>query len=290
MSEFRSALAGILEEPRMPPPPQSIDEDSSNAITSRSRSPLKFFLLVFELSLPFYLAGALTTLQLLPGLPVSSLMFVCPVTAALILVYRENRTAGVTELLKRSLDYNRIGSKIWYAPIILLNPGVMVLSYGLMRLMGVPLPAPQFVVSAALAMFLMFFIAALGEELGWSGYVIDPMQDRWGALQAGVVVGLAEAAWHIVPLLQVHRSPEWIAWWCLGTVAKRVLMVWLYHNTGKSVFATTLFHAMANVSWQLFPIYGSYYDPRITGLITTFAAVLVTVVWGPRTLSRYRTA
>jgi len=274
----------------MPPFPQSVDEDSSNTITSRSRSPLKFFLLVFALSLPFWLAGALTALQLLPGLPVSSLMFFCPVTAALICVYRENKTAGVTELLKRSFDYKRIRAKIWYGPIILLMPGVLIVSYGLMRVMGVPLPPPRFTVLAALVLLLAFFIAALGEELGWSGYVIDPMQERWGALQASILLGLVWAAWHIVPLLQAHRSPAWIAWQCLFTVAARVLLVWLYNNTGKSVFAAAGCHAMGNVSVFLFPIYGSYYDPCIAGLITTFTAALVTVVWGPRTLARYRTA
>ena len=270
--------------------PKSVDEDSSNTIASRSRSPLKFFVLVFALSIPFWLAGALTTLQLLPGLPVSSLMFFCPVTAALIFAYRENQTAGVTELLKRSFDYKRIRAKVWYVPIVLLNPGVMVLSYGLMRLMGFPLPTPQFPVLAALAMFFAFSIAALGEELGWSGYVIDPMQDRWGALQAGILLGSVWAAWHIVPLLEAHRSPAWIAGWCLSTVATRVLMVWLYNNTGKSVFAVALFHAISNVSWQLFPIHGSYYDPRVTGLIEAFAAAIVTVVWGRRTLARHSNA
>jgi uncharacterized protein len=94
---------------------------------------------VFALSIPFWLIGAVTGLQLLPGLPVSSLMICGPLIAALILVYRENRTAGVTELLKRSFDYKRIRAKVWYAPIVLLMPGVMVLSYGLMRLMGSPL-------------------------------------------------------------------------------------------------------------------------------------------------------
>jgi hypothetical protein len=45
---------------------------------------------------------------------------------------------------------------------------------------------------------------------------------------------------------------------------------------------------MSNVSWLLFPVYGSYYDPRIAGLITAFAVVLVTGVWGPRKLARYK--
>jgi membrane protease YdiL (CAAX protease family) len=252
-------------------------------ITER-RSPPKFFLLVFALSIPLWLIGAVTPLQLLPGLPVSSLMSFCPLIAASILVYREDKTAGVTELLKRSFDYRRIRAKVWYVPTVLLMPGIAILAYGLMRLVRLPLPAPQFPGLAALAMFLAFFIAALGEEVGWSGYVIDPMQDRWNALQASIFLGLVGAAWHIVPLAQADRSPIWIAWQCLTLVASRVLLVWLYNNTGKSVLAAALCHAMVNVSWQLFPNHGSHYDPRITGLITALAAVIVTVVWGPRTL------
>jgi hypothetical protein len=77
-----------------------------------------------------------------------------------------------------------------------------------------------------------------------------------------------------------------MAWWCLATVAQRVLIVWLYNNTGKSVPAAVVFHAMSNLSWQLFPINGSYYDPRITGLIVAFVAVVVTIVYGPRRLMR----
>ncbi len=256
-------------------------------MTSRSRSPLTFFLLVYALAIPFWLTGAATGIELLPGLPVAALMFVCPVTAALILVYRENKTAGLTALLKRSFDYKRIRAKVWYAPILFLMPSVMVLSYGLMRLMGSPLLVPQFPVLVALGMLVAFFIAALGEELGWSGYAIDPMQDRWDALQASILLGLVWAVWHIVPLVQAHRSPAWIAWWSLGTVAARIIMVWLYNNTGKSVFGVALFHAISNVCWQLFPIHGSYFDPRLNGLIMALVAAIVTVVWGHRTLARY---
>jgi len=93
------------------------------------------------------------------------------------------------------------------------------------------------------------------------------------------MLGLVWAAWHIIPLVQTHRSRAWIAWWCLGTVAIRVTMVWLYNNTGKSVFGAELFHDMINVTWQLFPVHGSYHDPRVTGLIMTSVAVIVTFVW-----------
>lgn len=257
-------------------------------IVSRSRSPLKFFLLVFALSIPFQLIGAVTSRQLLPGIQMSSLMLVCPAMAAAILVYKENKIPGVIELLKRSFDYKRIRAKIWYAPILLLMPGVAVLTYGLMHSLDLPLTAPRFQFFGALVLFLVLFVAALAEELGWSGYAIDPMQDRWNALQAGILLGLVWATWHVVPLVQANRAAAWIAWWCLYTVAGRVLLTWLYNNTGKSVFAAALYHAMMNISWQLFPSHGSHWDPRITGLIVVFAAVIVTVLWGPRTLARYR--
>ncbi len=252
----------------------------------RDRSPFAFFLLVFALSLPFYLAGALIGLQLLPGLPVSALALVCPMLAALILVYRENKTAGVIQLLQRSFDYKRIKAKIWYAPILLLVPAATVLTYVLMRYLGTPVPEPQFPLPAALAMFIAFFAGALCEELGWSGYILDPMQSRWGALQASVVLGLILAVWHCVPLIEAHRSPAWIGWWALGTVVSRVLMTWIYNNTGHSVFGAALYHTMSNLSWQLFPNHGSHWDPRINGLVLAFAAVIVTLVWGPRTLAR----
>lgn len=254
----------------------------------RNRSPLVFFVLVFALSLPFWLIGALTTIQLLPGLPVSSLMFVCPALAASILVYGANGTAGVNALLRRALDYNRIGTKVWYAPVLLLMPAAMVLTYGLMRLTGSLLPPSEFPVLAAPALFLAFLVAALGEELGWSGYATDPLQERRSALRTAVLLGWVSAAWHVVPLAQADRSLGWIAWWCLFTVAGRVLIVWVYNNVGKSVFAATLFHATSNLSWQLFPNFGSHWDPRIGATIVVIAAAAVTLMWGPKTLSRFR--
>jgi hypothetical protein len=252
----------------------------------RSRSPLIFFLLVYALAIPFWLIGWASGTQLLPGLPLAAFMTVCPAAAALLLVYRENKAAGAIALLKRSFDYGRIGSKVWYLPIVFLAPLVAVLSYAAMRWTGTPVPPPQFSLPTGIILFIVFFVSALGEELGWSGYAIDPLQKRWGALAASLVLGSVWALIHYIPLLEAHRSVGWIAWWSLGTVAMRVIMVWLYNNTGKSVFAVTLLHAMSNLAWQLFPTHGSFFDPRINGLILASIATSVTVIWGPQTLSR----
>jgi hypothetical protein len=66
------------------------------------------------------------------------------------------------------------------------------------------------------------------------------------------------------------------------------VIVWIYNNAGKSVFAAILVHDMDDVSWSLFPNDGSHYDPAVTGVITAVIAVIVTYLWGARTLAHYR--
>jgi membrane protease YdiL (CAAX protease family) len=262
---------------------------------SRGQSPWHFVLLIFILSIPFWLMGAVTG-RLLPeevpmNLPASALMFVCPLLAAVILVYKEDRVTGVKRLLKRAFDFGRIKGRIWYIPMLGLMPGVMFLEYGWLKLTRVSIPDFQLPAETALVLFAAFFISALGEELGWSGYVIDPLQARWGALKASLIVGTVWGVWHIVPFFQSHHTLCWVAGQFGKTVVERVLIVWLYNNTGKSVFAAVTFHAIDNfclMAWL--PVYGSFYDPSVAFVIMAVIATIVSCWWGPQTLARYRAA
>jgi CAAX protease family protein len=259
-----------------------------NTSASLKRSPLTFFVLVFALALPFWLLGALVTPIPPINLSVSSLQVVCPLIAACILVYREERLGGIKRLLKRVFDFKRIRQKIWYVPIIFLNPLILLLSYGVMLLLGRPLPEQPYIPFLMLPIFfVVFFLAAVGEEVGWTGYATDPMQDRWSALKTGIIIGSVWAIWHVVGFRQEHQW-AWVAGQCFSTIVLRVLIVWIYNNTGKSMFAAILFHAMSNVSEFSFPNYGSHYDPAITGAIQAVIAVIVTFLWGSKTLARYR--
>jgi uncharacterized protein len=262
---------------------------SPDAGAFSSRSPLQFFLLVFVLSIPFAILGSVTGVQLMPGIPISALGFICPVTAAAILLYREHGVAGVKALLGRSFDVRRTRRKLlWYIPVLLLMPAVAVLSYESLRLLGDPV-GPIRLSGVTPVLLLVFFVAALGEEVGWSGYAIDPLQARHGALIGAILLGIVWAAWHIIAMVQAGQSAGWIAWGCLDMVATRVLMVWLYDNIGRSVFAVALYHAMANLSAKTVFPGGSYPAERIISLILVLIAVLISVVCGPRTLARCRT-
>lgn len=183
------------------------------------KSPLKFFLLILALSIPFWVIGG-RPLSLPINLPVSALIFVCPLIAALILVYGENKVDGIKQLLKRTFDYRGIKPEIWYLPILLLMPVIMLLSYGVMRLIGRPLPEPHIPFLAIPLFFVLFFITALCEEAGWMGYAADPVQHRWGALGAGIIMGSVWGLWHLVGwYYQTHHTATWITGQFTSTVA-----------------------------------------------------------------------
>jgi uncharacterized protein len=254
---------------------------------------LRFFLLVFVLSIPFWLFDVLIQLpKVIPiNLPISSLMAFDPLIATtLILTFRYKNSAGLKELVKRAFDYRRIRKKRWYIPIIFLAPAMLFLAYGVAYLTGVPLPELETPILLVAILFPLFFITALGEEVGWLGYAIDPMQDRSGALYASIILGTVWGLWHLWGYIQLNNGLDWAIWQFLGSIPLRILIVWLYNNTGKSILSGVIFHAMINVSEFSFPNFGSHYDPFISAIIFTAVAAIVVFLWSPKTLTRYRCA
>ncbi|MBC7888608.1 MAG: CPBP family intramembrane metalloprotease [Ferruginibacter sp.] len=215
-------------------------------------------------------------------------MTFCPLLAAALLVYQKRKFQGVKELLKLSFDFKKIKDKKWYIPIVFLMPFIAVLSYGYVKMTGGILPESKISLLSVLIFFLVFFIGAIGEEVGWSGYVIDPLQNRYGAFKASLIVGFVWAIWHIIPYYQTHQTTNWIVWQCMGTVFLRIIMVWIFNNTRKCVFAMVLFHTMINISPYLIPNYGSHYDPFIFSILVMITAITITFFWGTKTLAEFK--
>lgn len=246
---------------------------------------MRFALLLFAYSVPIWWIGAAMPRELRPGLPLGAAFLVfCPFAAAATLVYSESGFAGVRSLLARALDFSRVRRRLWFAPALLLMPATMLAAAGIARTTA-HLSAPRGSLAVSLGAALAFFVAATAEELGWSGYATDRMQTRWRALDTALIVGACWGIWHVPALMQAHRSPTWMCWWLLYTVAGRVLIVWIYNNTFHSLFAAAVYHAMSNVSIYLFPGTDVSFDPRIVGSMVAAIAVVVTLVWGPRTLA-----
>ena len=256
---------------------------------------LKFFLIVYGLSIPLWLIEILIDVKrsALNFSVIDILAAFTPLIAACILIYKEEGRIGVSRLFKRIFDFARITKKVWYVAIILLPLFLYFLIYIIMQLAGLPLPNDLHIPFKSIPfLFILFFIGAICEETGYMGYAIDPMQDRFGALSASVLMGTLWAIWHYPSIIQQGHNLTWIAWGTLGTVAVRVLIVWIYNNTQKSLFACILFHTMLNLGRPLFPkdkIHNPLVDyPDVHYSVIAITAVIVIFLWGSKTLSRFR--
>lgn len=268
--------------------------DIMNQGGSSKRSPWTFFLLVYALSIPFWVVNVLFPLNLpIDNLPVTDIgATFMPLVAALILVHREEEPGGVRKFLKRVFDYKRITKKIWYIPIFLLMPVIYAITFAIMHLARLPVPTEYQVPVVAPLLFGIFFIAAAGEEMGYTGYATDPMQQRYTALTTCLVMGLIHAVWHFPSEIQIGQTLGLIIFGgVMLTISFRILTVWLYNNTGSSVFATILFHAVTNTGRSVFPGSRSAFelaDGAIGYGLIAIVAVIVVLLWGPKTLARFR--
>lgn len=255
-----------------------------------------FFLLLFGLSIPLWVFGAVFRVQIFPGFYLFQLSLGLPALAALILLFREGGKDGVVNLLKRTYDFRKIKPKIWYLPILLIFPSISFLNYWILRLSGTSIPTPHFSWVTFLGYNTVFFLT-FGEELGMTGYVLDPIQQRYSALKSGLLLGIVWASYHIPSfIISGYYSFEWIFWHALYTIASRILFVWIYNNSGKSLFSMALFHTTFGLFWILWPQTGNlqkalpYYDPRISAVLAISFVAIVTFLWGWKTLAQYRFA
>lgn len=249
--------------------------------------PIAFLVLVFLLSAPWWLVGE-RPLPVPVRLPTSALTLVNPLLAAGALTLRRSGWSGLRALLARATDTHRVANSLWYLPALFLYPLIGLLSYAVMRLAGRPLPQPAIAWAMAPVYLAVFLLTGAAEELGWMGYALEPMQRRWGALRAAVALGVIWGVFHLVPDIQNGRPPGWILSQRLSGVAFRILIVWVYNNTGGSVFTAILFHATNNLAWAMFPNDGSHYDPLIGLLLTLPVVALVLARCDPATLTRWR--
>lgn len=254
--------------------------------------PLAFFVLIYAMSIPFWLISVHLGKSGLPdNIPLTDIgATLSPTIAACILIYIENGKSGLKQFLSRVYDYSRIKRKRWLIIGIFLLPTLYVITYVAMQLADVPVAQHLDLSPALLSALAMFLIAATLEEIGYSAYATDALQKRFSALTTSLLIGVPWALWHLPSMIKMGQTWQLIAWGLLATVAFRVITVWLYNNTNCSLLAVILAHAVGTTARSAFPGGRHGYeigDGSISYAIIIFAAVFVTVFWGKSTLSDF---
>src|SRR5207253_2297396 len=82
------------------------------------------------------------------------------------------------------------------------------------------------------------------EELGWRGFALPRLQDRYGALIASVVLGIFWAGWHIPAWYAAGSGQDLISFpvFEVSVIGAAILFTWLYNSTGGSLPQGVLGH------------------------------------------------
>lgn len=94
-----------------------------------------------------------------------------------------------------------------------------------------------------------------GEEIGWRGYALPRLAERFGLASASVLLGFIWAVWHL-PQFFIRGGDSYqqsFPVFVLQVTAMSVAVAWLYMRTNGSLLLTMLLHAAINNSKDIVP-------------------------------------
>lgn len=246
-----------------------------------NRPLLKFFLLTYAvtwicwtatLALSRLSGAGAPALALLAG-AIFHLGVFAPALAALALTERNEGRGATLSLLSRVIKW-QVGVR-WYVFAVGFIPAVKLSVALVHRVATGAWPRfgqePWYLMAVAIA--FSTWVQA-GEEVGWRGYALPRLSERFGLAPASVALGIIWATWHLplffFPGSDIFRQSFPV--YLLQVIAVSVAMAWLYWRTQGSLLLVMLLHAAVNNTKDIVP-------SAVPGATNTFALSTSVVAW-----------
>lgn len=235
--------------------PENVEFSAGLSTSARSlREALIFFALTFAIS--WGVGGAFLLLQttleplfgpLGPRNPVFYVVAYAPTLSALILAAALGGGPGLKSLFATLV---RPFAVTWLIVAIVLIPAIALVLILIMPIFGYtqwPVTIRDIFVSVPLVLFdswqLLKNTGPLGEELGWRGYALPRLLDKWNALTASLLLGFVWTLWHVPAFFLngvMAQTLNGFLWWALDTFAFTIVITWLYLKAHRNVLVAGL--------------------------------------------------
>jgi uncharacterized protein len=141
----------------------------------------------------------------------------------------------------------------------------------------------KFTLTEIISLIVIIFITgALGEELGWRGFMLPRLLMKRNALVSSVIIGFVWSLWHLPLWFSKlgYEHSSFVLFTMIG-VCFSVIATWISVNTKGNMFLVCLSHAALNLSMSLILEGLIYY------VILLVAATLIIIIrCGYKTLSK----
>src|SRR5215212_1242172 len=197
-----------------------------------------------------FLTDSVTAIQ---GLVLVMLASNVPSAVAIVLTAIVFGRGALRKLLGQLLIW-RV-NPIWYL-VVFLGPVALV---GGVVSLNTLIGGPALSLGMTLLGIAIFFAisifpgSALGEEIGWRGYVLPRLQSRMSALSAALLIAPIWALWHLPLWLtgEPGRTPTLYTGFLVSAFALSVITTWVYNSTGGSLLMIVLLHSTVNLPLTL---------------------------------------
>jgi membrane protease YdiL (CAAX protease family) len=225
----------------------------------RRHPVVSFFVLAYGLSWAYWIPLAVAGVRTAPGsTSTHEPGLLGPALAAFIMTGLTQGTAGVVALAKRLVLISRPTSRFFFyslSPLIFLGLAIVVAI-----VMHAPLPAwSEFAIYSGLpplglpaVLVLVLFFNGFGEETGWRGFALEPLQRRYGPVAGTLILAALWAGWHTPAFFVVetyddecshnHRRVR------SGDLRRSDRAVAHAQRTDGSILAAALWHAFYNMT------------------------------------------
>lgn len=206
-----------------------------------------------------------------------------PNLAAVIVTAAVSGGAGVLALLERVIRF-RVGL-VWYLLALLLVPvgGVLIRLASGLPLVLTTMPG----LSMAATLGVLMITGTLGEEVGWRGFALPRLLERFSPIVASLLLGAVWGIWHL-PSFFVSGLPQaglQIPVFLVGALSLSVIATWILIHARGSVFLSMLLHFSVNFTLNLLGVRLLY-----VGLFQVAVALILLAVYGPRLARRAKVA
>lgn len=224
-----------------------------------------FFALCFILAIPFYLSGFnnsdLISQTVSIDLPISAFIAFVPFFAALIVTEKR------IHFLKEIWDFGKIRNPILLIPLFAFMHFAVGATYLIAKAKSPDLPPIVFDLATQMRFLVLFYFAAIGEEMGWTAFAFTKLLRKTNPLKAALIVSIIWMIWHLIPYIQTGREIIWIISHMIGSVFERLFLFYLFLKTGRAVSVAIVFHTLVNMAEFTYPINGSLYDAPIMAFV-----------------------